>query len=509
MERRKGGFEKFLRGVERVGNKVPDPMILFVYLCLATLILSLVLSFVGFSDVHPNTGETLTVYNLLSKDGIAKMISQAVNNFATNPAVSMVLCCMLGVGVAEKSGFFSVALRGMCKGVKGSDILIITVFLFVCAEADMTGGVGYVVMPPLGAMLWLAMGRNPLAGIFAAYGVTAGAFCSNLILTSMDVINSAYTQTAAQLLDKTVTVSPAVNWYISAFCTLVLIVMGVWVTVKIVEPRLGKYTGHPTVTFDDTSMPDDNKALKYAAFGIVVYVIMLIILSVPSNGLLRDIETGSLITSNAPIMKGMALLIMFLFLIPGIIFGYVSGRFTSKKDLIDALGQSMSDMGTYIALMFLVAQFMTWFGWSNIGIIIAIKGANLLKVSGLPIWLLYVVFIILSSILNMLVGSASAKWAILSAVFVPMFMLLGYSPAMTQFAYRIGDAVTNTICPTLAYFAMLLAYVKQYDKNAGVGNVWSGLLPYTLTYYIGLIGVFLIFFFLNIPLGPGGAILWP
>lgn len=506
--KRTGGFDRFLNGIEKVGNKIPDPMVLFVGLCIITLLLSCILSAFGFSDIHPNTGEVLGVYNLFSKEGVAKIINSAVNNFATNPAVSMVLCCMLGVGISEKSGFFSVGLRELTKKATGSDIVVISIFLFVCAEADMTGGVGYVVMPPLGALLWKAMGRNPLAGMFAAYGVTAGAFCSNLILTSMDVINAGFTQAAAQLLDKSVEVSPAVNWYISAVCTIALLITGVLVTVKIIEPRLGEYKGNAQVSFDMSEFSDDAKALKYAGIGILVYIIVLLAGAIPGNGVLRDAQTGSLIASSAPLMKGMALLIMLLFFIPGTIFGFVSKRFKSGKDLIDALGKSMADMGPYIALMFLVAQFMSWFDWSNIGIILAIKGSNALKVSGLPVWLVYLLFITMTATLNMLIGSASAKWAILSSVFVPMFMLLGYSPALTQFAYRIGDAVTNTICPTLAYFAMLLAYAKQYDKNMGVGQMWASLLPYTLAYYVSMLLIFFIFFFLKLPLGPGAGVLW-
>lgn len=503
---KKSKFDSFLNGVEKVGNKVPDPMILFLYLCTGTVILSCVLSLIGFSAIHPSTGETVTVFNLLSKEGIIKILVKAVDNFSQLPAIGMVLCCMMGVGIADKSGFFSVGLKILSEKVKGSDLIIITIFLFICAEADMTGGTGYVVMPAIGAMVWRSMGRNPLAGIFAAYGVTAGAFCSNLILTSMDVINVAYTTMAAQLVDPEIELSPAINWYISAVCTILLLITGVFITVKVVEPRLGEYKGNANVEFNDDSMPKDGKALSAAGFSVLIYIALMLATAIPENGLLRDAETGSLIASSAPLMKGMPLLITLLFFIPGVVFGYVSGRFKGSKALIDALGKSMSDMGPYIALMFLVAQFMNWFSWSNVGLVLAIKGADALSASGLPIWLVYLLFIIMSSLLNILIGGASSKWAILSVVFVPMFMLLGYSPAATQFAFRIGDAVTNPICPTLAYFAMLLAYAQKYDKNIGVGDMWSSLLPYTLIYYVCMIGAFFVFFFFNIPLGPGAYI---
>lgn len=503
----KSRFDRFLGGVEYLGNKIPDPMLLFVLLAAGTIVLSFILSKLGFSGVNPATGEEVQVYNLLSPEGLVKMLSTAVGNFTGLSALGMVLVCMLGVGVCDSSGLFSVSLRNVVEGSKGSNLKIIAIFVFMCVMADAAGGTGFVVMPPLGAMIFMAMGRNPLAGMLCAYGSVSGAFASNLLITSMDVVNLSFTETAAHLVDPDLALSPAINWYFSSFSVVTLTIASVLITLYIVEPRLGTYKGRGSTEHIQKVSEKEKKAFRLAGICVLIYLGLILIGTVPSDGILRDPETGSPIASAAPLMTSLPLLIALLFFIPGVAYGKASGNFRGVKDIAAALGKSMADMGPYIALIFVAAQFLKYFEWSNIGIVLAIKGAALLEASGLPIPLVLVLFIIMCAFINLLIGGASTKWAILSPIFVPMFMFLGYHPALAQMAYRIGDAITNPICPTFAYFGMLLALAQKYDKEAGFGTLMAGMLPYTIGFFCFMTVQLLVWFFLELPFGPGAPVL--
>lgn len=494
-------LERFLGGVEVLGNKIPNPMLLFIYLCITVIVVSAICSIFHVSAVNPVTNEVVEVVNLLSKDGFIMMLTKFVSNFTGTSAMGLTLTCMLGVGVAEASGLFHVALRGLAKA-KGADIKIIVVFLTVCVIADCAGGAGFVVLPPLGAMLWSAMGRNPFVGMFAAYATVSGAFASNVLITSMDVINMGFTQAAAQLLLPNIQLAPSMNWYFSAVSAVCLVIVSTLVTLKVIEPRLGKYTGEYVAVSDDTS-PLDQKGLRAALISFLVYVAIIVVLCI--TGVLAD-ENGSLIASSAPLMSGMTVLIALMFAIPGIAFGYGSGRFKKFEDVASAMSTAMGNMATYIALFYFIAQFLAYFSWSNLGLVIAIKGANALEASGFPVWVVLILFVVMCCFLNLIIGSASTKWSILASVFVPMFMLMGYSPALMQMAYRIGDAVTNPMNVSDAYFGMLLALAQKYDKRAGFGTLMSNTMPYVIAFFIFMVVELLVFFFFNLPLGPNSPV---
>ena len=505
---RKSLFERFLEKVEYVGNKIPHPTLLFLWLMGITIVLSFIFSVLNITAVNPVTGEVIEAYNLLSVKGFVKMLVTAQGNFTGVSALGMVLVCMMGVSLCEQSGLFRVALKGTVENSRGSDLKVMVIFFICCVLADCAGGAGWVVLPPLGAMIWLSMGRNPLAGMFAAYATTASAFCANILVTSMDIVNLSFTQTAIDLLDKNYHLSAACNWFFSSAAAVLLVPVSLYVTIKIVEPRMGKYNPEyaqeGTIEGDVPIKEAEMKALKTAGFVFVGYLAVVAALTV--IGVLRDPETGSPIASAAPLMKGLPFLIALLFFIPGVVYGKVSGAFKGSKDVARALGQAMADMGPYIALIFVSAQFLKYFEWSNMGIILAIKGADFLEASGLPIPVVLVLFIIMCALINMLIGGASTKWAILSPIFVPMFMFLGYHPALAQMAYRIGDSITNPICPTFAYFGMLLALSQKYDKNAGFGTLMANMLPYTIAFFCFMTIQLLIWFILGIPFGPGAPL---
>ena len=503
-------FERFLFGLETLGNKIPDPMLLFVFLSIATILLSFILSSIGFSGVNPITHKVVNVYNLLSRDGFITMLTSAVNNFTGLPALGMVLVCMLGVGVCDRSGLFLVGLRGMIESSKGSDIKIITVFTVACILSHVAGGTGFVVMPPLGAIIFAAMGRNPIAGMLSAYATVSGAFASNYVITSMDVVTVSFTLAAAKLVIPDIALSPAITYYFSAVSAVILTIASVVLTTKVIEPRLGPYKGSYGADQENHQItPQEKKALRYAVISGLVFIALVGMGVVPENSILRDAATSSALASKAPLMRGLTIIIALLFFIPGTVFGLYSGKFKGFQDIAGAMGKAMSDMGPYIALMFLIAQFLKYFDVSNIGIILAIKGANALQSSNFPVWIVLILFVIMCSFINILIGSASTKWALLSTVFVPMFMFLGYHPALAQMAYCIGDAVTNPICPTDAYFAMLLVLARKYDESAGVGTLLANMMPYSLTFFALMVTQLLFWFFLKFPFGPGAPLMLP
>lgn len=497
------GIDIFLNWVERVGNKLPEPLTIFVYLAGIAILVSLVGSILGLSAIHPLTGETVTVVNLFSKEGIQKMLMNAVSNFSGFAPLGLVLVTILGVGLAEKTGFFSALLRKTLGNVKGGKVVAIVIFTSIMANA--AGDTGFIVMPPLAAMLFTAVGMNPLVGMMAAYAAVAGGFCANLIVNSLDVLVVGFTQSAANLLDPEFMINPAANWYFLIASTFVLTAVATYVTLKIVAPRMGK--GDFEVEKIEEVSAEEVKGLKAAGIATLAYLILCFALAIPANGLLREPETGSLLSYSSPLMKGLVPLITLLFFIPGYVFGKVAGKIKSDKDIVNMLGQAMSEMGPYIVLAFVIAQFINYFNWSNLGLIMAIKGADFLKSLGAPAPVLLVLFIIVSSVLNLFVGSSSAKWAILSPIFVPMFMLLGFHPALTQVAYRIGDSVTNVITPLLPYFAILISFAKKYDKNIGMGTLIANMLPYSIAFFIFWTIQLLLWYFLNLPLGPNAPIL--
>lgn len=501
-------FERFLKKVEYVGNKIPHPIVLFLWLMAITIVLSFICSMLGVSAIHPTTGETVTVYNLLSIDGFVKMLTNAQSNFIGVSALGMVLVCMMGVSLCEQSGLFHATLKGIVQRTKGSQMKIIVIFTICCVLADCANGAGWVVLPPLGAIVWLAMGRNPLAGMFAAYATTASAFCANILITSMDLQNCGYSQTAIDLINPDFQLSAACNWFFSSACAVILVPVSIFVTVRFVEPRLGKYdpsfAEEGTIEADVPVSDADFKALKTAGAALIIYLLAVVGLTV--CGVLRDPETGDAFSSSAPLMKSMALLVALLFAIPGVVFGFKSGRFHRFNDIADALGTAMSSMGGYIAIIFFLGQFINYFSWSNLGIILAIKGAEALEASGLPVVVVLILFILFLSILNIPMGGAGTKYAIIAPIFVPMFMIMGYNPAVIQMAYRIGDACTNPITPTFAYFGMLLALAQKYDKRVRFGTLFASMTPYCIASFISMTALFVIWFLLGAPFAIGGSL---
>lgn len=500
-ERKRGIFSRFLDSIEKYGNKLPDVLTLFFIFTVLILVVSFIASKLGWSAVNPATQEKIKVVNLLNGDGIVKILTQLVNNFMAFPPLGLVIVVMFGVGLAESTGLISAFMRKVVLSSPKKLILPIIVLTGIVGNA--AADAALIVLPPIAAMIFIGMKRHPIAGLTAAYAAVAGGFSANLILNVLDVAVAGFTESSAKIIDPDFKANPAMNYYFMIVSTFVLLPVTVFVTTKIVEPRLGRYelTDASLESEANTLKPEEKRGLKWAGIAFLIYAVILGFMTIPENALLRDPETGSLIVS--PFMQSLVPIILFLFFIPALAYGIASKSIRSDKDVAEHLTKAMSGMGYYIVLAFIAAQMITYFNWSNLGSVIAIKGAEFLKGIGLIGLPLLIAFILFTALVNLLIASATAKWALLGPVFVPMFMLLGYSPAFTQLAYRIGDSITNMVTPMLAYFAIMLTFAKRYDKNMGVGTLISALIPYSIAFSIFWIILFSIWYFLGLPLGPG------
>ena len=502
-------LDRVLNKLEVAGNKLPDPVTLFFIFCIALIIISDLVASAGVTVIHPSTKKAVSAVSLLTKESLQRILGQVVNNFQGFPPLGLVLVVMLGVGVAEKTGLMETAMKHSVTRVPPYMVTLVILIAGICGNA--AGDAGFIVLPPLAASIFLAIGRHPLAGMFVAYGSIASGFAANLLVNMSDVLAAGFTIPAAQVVDPKYMASPAMNYYFIFISTLLLAVTGLFINAKIVEPRLGKYIplDDSVGSFEIGTLTDEQvKGLKWAAISVTAFVLGIGALSIGANAFLADPVTKSILAWKAPLMQGIVPIVTGLFLIPGLAYGIVTKSIKSDKDVVTMMSQSMGGMGGYIVIAFIAAQFLAYFNWSNIGIIIAVKGAEFLQNAGFTGIGLIVGFIILSCIINIFVGSASAKWAIMAPVFVPMFLLVGYDPALTQMAYRIGDSITNSISPLFPYFPIIVAFAKKYDPKCGMGTIVANMMPYSVSFGIIWTVLLIIFIVFNIPLGPDGGIFY-
>lgn len=490
--------KRLLDFVERAGNKLPDPLTLFFIFSVIVVLVSFVLSLLGVSVVHPGTGQVIEVQNLLTAANIRKMFTEMVNNFTGFRPLGLVLVTMIGIGVAERGGLITAALKRLVTVVP--PVLLPATLVFAGIMSNMAADAGYVVLTPLGAVLFAAFGRHPIAGLAAAFAGVSGGFSANLLLTSLDPLLSGISTEAAKIVDPSYVVQPTANYYFMIVSTIVITIVGTWVTTRVVEPRLGAWVRPQDMTHESslgTLSEKEISALKIAGWVFVLCMIFVAIMAVPEKGVLRD-DKGGL----EPFYHALVPIIMLVFLICGVTYGVVAGTIKSDKDVANMASDSMASMGAYIILAFIAAQFVAYFAWSNIGMALAVSGANTLKSIGLAGAPLLIGFIIVSALINIFIGSASAKWAVMGPVFIPMLMLMGYSPELTQNAYRIGDSITNIITPLLPYFPIIIAFARKYQPQTGIGTMISVMLPYSVAFGVVWVLLFVIWYALGVPLGP-------
>jgi len=443
--------------------------------------------------------------NLFSIDGIHYILTSLVVNFTSFAPLGTVLVALLGIGVAEGSGLMGTALRLIV--LKAPKKILTFVIVFSGVMSNAASEVGYVLLIPLAAIIFLAVGRHPILGIAAAFAGVSGGYSANLLLGTIDPLLAGLSQEAAHIIDKTYMVNPAANYYFMAFSTFLIAGAGTWVTEKIVSPRLGAYTGSEKPEELKPLSDPEKKGLLYAL--VTSFVIVAVILAglIPENGFLRDPKTNDILKS--PFMSGIVSIIFFGGALAGIAYGIGAKTIRSDSDVMKGMGKAMETLGSYMVLVFFAAQFVAYFNKSNLGLIIAVEGSTLLKSLDLGEIPLMISFVVLTALLNLFMGSASAKWAIMAPVFIPMFMLLGYSPEFTQVAYRVGDSVSNVISPMMSYFALIIAMIQRYDKNAGLGTLISTMIPFTIVFFIIWSLVLVGWVSLDLPLGPGSRLYYP
>jgi aminobenzoyl-glutamate transport protein len=494
-------MSRVLDRIERWGNRLPHPFNLFLLFSLAVLLLSWIAHALGLSVTHPLTGKPITAVNLLDRQGIQNIITKAVSNFTGFAPLGTVLVAMIGVGVAERSGLFSAALKGFVRSVPRW--LITAALVFAGVNASLTVDAGYVILVPLGAVLFAQVGRHPIAGLAAAFAGVSGGFSANLFLTPVDPLLAGLTQEAARLYDKSYVVPATANYYFMIGSTFLLTLIGAAVNNWIVEPRLGDYHRHREQE-SDLLVPQEQRGLMAAGVTLLFEIVVLLFLTVPDNALLRDAK-GSL----DPFFQGMVVLMSLGFLLPAISYGITTGTIKNNRDVGQMIDETFGTMGSYIALAFAASQFVAYFGWSNLGLIFAVTGADLLRASGLSGIPLIVLFIFVCGAIDLFVASASAKWAVIGPVFVPMLMIMGYSPELTQAAYRIGDSFTNIITPLMPYMPLVIAFAQKYEPRIGLGTLLTLMLPYSIAFAIGWTALLALWLLLGIPLGPGSGMVYP
>ena len=516
--------------VERTGNKLPDPVFIFFYLIIALVLFSVVAAMSGISAMHPTALDEVTgnaqrieAISLLSPENIQRLWVEMPTTFTHFHPLGYVLVVMLGAGVAERSGFFA---AGMSKAVKSAPRTMLTpVVALVAMIGNHAADAGYVVLIPLAGILFAAAGRHPLAGIAAAFAGVSGGFSANISPGQLDALLFGITEeaVAASALDPSWTANIAGNWFFISVMTVVYLPIIWYVTDKIIEPRLGPWTGGATAgrSADDAS-PDPagetgelaSRGLRHAGLAALFVVgLWLLMVFAPGTPLIDEAACEAIPAADcsihaqlAPLYRSLVAAFFLLFLLTGWAYGRATGSIKNHRDLVEMMAESMKDMGYYLVLAFAAAHFVAMFGWSNLGLISAVHGAAAIDSTGLPLPIVLGLMVVFTGLLNLFVGSASAKWALLAPILVPMLMLLGISPEGATAAYRVGDSATNIITPLMVYFPLILVFAQRWQKDFGLGSLTAMMLPYSIWLMVSGTMLIVLWFYLGIPLGPDAPV---
>jgi aminobenzoyl-glutamate transport protein len=500
--------DKILDFIEKSGNLLPDPAMMFFFCLVIVWILSAIFSNISFTEIDPRTGTPLLVNNLLEGKNLAKFLSQMVSIFVNFVPLGVVLVAILGVGVAENSGFVSTGLKLLLRITPKKLLTPMLIVLSIASHSAIDAG--YIVMVPLGAVIFYAAGRHPLAGMATAIAGVAGGFSANFVPSALDAMLQGFTQTAAHIINPEKTVNILSNYYFTAASTILIVAIGWFLTDKVVEPRLSKIKLNDEIESDgiDNIEPRQKKAFYFAAASVIILLAGLVFALMPGDSPLRDAQ-GQITSFTAPIMQSIVPIIFILFVVPGIIYGYMVGKFKKTKDVVEAMTKSMEGMAYYVVISFFAALFIDAFGKSNLGALLALKGATLLKELAVPGVVTVVSIVFLTAFINMFVGSASAKWALLSPIFVPMLMQLGLSPELTQAAYRVGDSSTNIITPLNPYLPLFVVFAKRYYTGTGIGTIISMMFPYSISFLVLWTLFLILFWMVGLPLGIEASYVYP
>jgi aminobenzoyl-glutamate transport protein len=492
---------RVLNRIEVAGNKLPDPVTLFIISIAIVMVLSALLAAAGSSAVNPATGDLVSAVSLLDTAQIRRLFVELPTVFTAFPPLGIVLVVIIGSGLAERAGFFAAALKGLVRAVP-KPLMTLTI-VFAGVQANIASDAGYVVLIPLAAAIFASSGRHPVAGLSAGFAGVAGGFAANFSITPGDGILSGMTQAAAALIDQTYTVEITANWYFLASIVPVYVIVATLVCENIVEPRLNSGPAWVPVAPPPVDTDQDRRetrGLRYAGIGFLLVVALVVWLAWAPGFPLRG-NDGSF----EPMFRAMVAIMLLVFLACGIGYGVGAGTIKSDKDAVSLASKGVAEVSGYLVLVFFAAIFVALFGWSNMGSLLAISGAEGLKSAGFDSFpvLLLVGVILLAMACDLLIGSASAKWAILSPILVPMFMLLGIPPEATQAAYRVGDSTTNMITPFMSYFPLILVMARKYMPDYGIGSMIALMLPYTVAFFLASGTFFVVWYLLGLPFGPG------
>jgi aminobenzoyl-glutamate transport protein len=497
----------FLGFIERSGNALPHPATLFGILAVLVILISYIGYLLGWQAIMPSgskESELIQIKNLLSKEGLHFMLIDMVKNYTSFAPLGIVMVALLGIGVAESSGLISAGIRLLVQKSPAKMITFVVVLAGILS--NMASDLGYVLVIPIGAIIFHSLGRHPIAGMAAAFAGVSGGFSANLFIGTIDPLLAGISTEAAQIIDENYRVLPTANYYFMVASTFILAFTGTWVTNRFVEPRLGKYSGEVVPDALEKITRKEKKGLLWVGISTLVILGIIAIGLLPDNAILRG-ENNSVFHS--PVLEGFIALLFIVSAILGIIYGFITGSFSSDSDVVKGMVGSFKTLAGFLVLVFFAAQFVAYFKWSNLGLVLAINGAEIIHSLNIGLIPLLILFIFLSGFINMFMGSASAKWTILGPVFIPMFMLLGYSPELSQVVFRIGDSVTNIISPMMSFFALIIVYFEKYDKKAGIGTLISTMLPYSIAFFIFWTLLIVVWILFKLPLGPDAGLFYP
>ncbi|MAT84829.1 MAG: aminobenzoyl-glutamate transporter [Gammaproteobacteria bacterium] len=504
-----GRLARVLDGIERVGNRLPDPALLFFLLLLVVWALSAFMAQFSYDHVDPRTGEAITVVNLLTPDSLTSFLGGMVNTFVTFHPLGVVLLAMLGIGVADHTGFIRAALRALLSVT--SPKLLTPMLLLIAIISHSAVDAGYVLVIPLGAVIFQAAGRHPLTGIAVAFAGVSGGFSANFVPSALDPMLQGISQVGARLIDPEIILNPLNNWFFTSASTLLIVGLGWYVTDRLVEPRLsgvavdGDLADAPAL---EHLSPEERRGLRAGLAAMGLGILALVITAWPEGSAWRAPD-GELAASAAPLMRSIVPLIFLFFLIPGVVYGYVAGSAKTHRDIVAGMTEAMSGMGYYVVMAFFASLFIAEFGRSNLGALFALQGAAWLEAAAMPGAVTMVGIVVITGIVNLFVGSASAKWALLAPILVPMLMQLGISPDLTQAAYRVGDSSTNIITPLMPYFPLVVVFCQRYVRDTGIGTVVAMMLPYAVSFLVVWTAFLLLYWTLGLPLGLQASYTYP
>lgn len=516
-----GFLKRALDVVEKVGNKVPHPVIIFLALMAIVMVLSHVLYLAGASvtqqSINPQTdtieSTTVTARSLLTTEGIRFIYSSIIPSFMSFTAVGLIIVAMIGVGVAEEAGLIKALIRKLVAVSPSWAIAYILVFVGILSS--IAADAGYLVLIPLAGVAFLSVGRHPLAGLAAGFASVAGAFTVNMLVKPLDAVLTEFTNDAIHIVNPGVSISLTATLWFSIASVILLTFVITFVTQRVIEPRLGEFGGAaaglegsgagaaPGASDGSATKADagnESRGLLFAAVGLIGVLLLFGLLTIPSGAALRNPQTGDLI-GNSPFMNGLIALIMVLFLVTGAAYGFGAGTMKSGTAVIKAIEKAMAGLGSLIFLLFILSQFISYFNYSNIGTILAVRMAGVLQGASIPPLLLLLGFIVVVAILDLLITGAIAKWALFAPIFVPLLMKLGVAPESVLAAYRVADSPMNVITPLNAYFALVVTFAQKYDKNAGVGTIVALMLPYVVWISITWTILFVAWHLLGLPWG--------